>query len=110
MYISAAERQDRLLLRFILTFPVFIVLLPFATRVLDAFGSRAVAIEVYALVNTGADLMNGAPWWYASKGHGLIEQGLPRRTVNSMQARGPTSAACPQRRSRRRMLRPTARS
>ena len=56
---------------------LFIVLVPFATKVLDEYGYLQVAVAFYALVNAAAGLMGEAAWIYLSRAKTLLEEGIP---------------------------------
>jgi len=56
---------------------LFIVLVPFATKVLDEYGNLQVAVAFYALVNAAAGLMGEAAWIYLSRAKTLLEEGIP---------------------------------
>jgi uncharacterized membrane protein len=64
-----------------LLFLFFVVLMPFATRVLDNYESIQLAVVLYASVLIGASLTNAFIWRYASSSHRLVDKEISRRTI-----------------------------
>jgi uncharacterized membrane protein len=83
---------DTGLLTLNLLFLFFIVLIPFATRVLDSYDSLQVAMLVFTIPLIGANLMNASIWRYACSSH-LVDERTPQRTMRWLLVRGPVGAA-----------------
>ena len=81
------KRTDDRLLWINILFLFFIVLVPFATRVLEAFGTLQVAVALYASINAGTGVMAALMWRYASHGGRLTEGLLSTQTMRRMQIR-----------------------
>jgi len=74
--------SDSGLLMLNLLFLFFIVLIPFATRVLNSYaGSVQLAIVLYASLLIGAGLTNAFIWRYASSNHRLLDKEISQRTI-----------------------------
>jgi len=82
------NRSDEGLLTLNLLFLFFIVLIPFATRVLDSYESLPLAVAVYALVQVGASLLNLLIWRYASGGRRLVDERTSQHTIKWFGIRG----------------------
>jgi len=82
------KRSDERLLMLNLLFLFFIVLIPFATRVLDSFESLPLAVAVYALVQVGASLIIPLIWRYAASGRRLIDERVSQRMIRWFGIRG----------------------
>ena len=78
---SRIKNSDNGLITFNLLFLFFIVLVPFATRVLDNYESIPLAVVLYASVLLAASLVSALTWRYASRGHRLIERETSQRTI-----------------------------
>ena len=78
---SHVKYSDTGLLTLNLLFLFFVVLMPFATRVLDNYESVQLAVVLYASVLIGASLTNAFIWRYASSGHRLVEKEISQRTI-----------------------------
>jgi len=87
------KRSDERLLMLNLLFLFFIVLIPFATRVLDSYESLPLAVAVYALVQVGASLIIPLIWRYASVGRRLIDERVSQRMIRWFGIRGFVIAA-----------------
>jgi uncharacterized membrane protein len=73
--------SDNGLLMVNLVFLFFVVLIPFATRVLDSYESIQLAVVLYTSVLIGASLASALTWRYASRGHRLIDKEISQRTI-----------------------------
>jgi len=82
------KRSDERLLLLNLLFLFFIVLVPFATRVLDNYESLPLAVAVYGLVQVGASLIIPLIWRYASGGRRLVDERISQRTASWLGTRG----------------------
>jgi uncharacterized membrane protein len=78
---SHVKYSDTGLLTLNLLFLFFVVLMPFATRILDSYESIQLAVVIYASVLIGASLTNAFIWRYASSGHRLVNKEISQRTV-----------------------------
>ena len=83
---------DNGLLTLNLLYLFFIVIIPFATRVLDSYETTQVAILVFAVPQVGASLMNSILWRYASNNRRLVDDRVSRRTIRWFWLRGLFSA------------------
>ena len=85
---SYIKKYDPGLARLNLIFLFFIVLVPFATRVLN-YGFLRVALDVFASVFVGASLMISLIWKYASApSRHLLYDGVSQRITNWLSNRG----------------------
>jgi len=83
---------DNGLLSLNLLYLFFIVIIPFATRVLDSYETTQVAILVFAVPQIGASLMNSIVWRYASNNRRLVDEHVSQRTIRWFWLRGVFSA------------------
>jgi len=88
-YIKASDPG---LLTLNMVFLFFVVLIPFATRVLDSYESVQLATLVFVLPLLGASLMNGLVWRYASNHH-LVDEYTPRGAKRWFTVQGPITSA-----------------
>ena len=67
----------------VLNFAVLLLVafLPFPTAVLGRNQGKAAAAVVYAATLTLINLAGAASWWYATRGHRLVDGDLPRHVV-----------------------------
>jgi len=85
---SYVARTDSGLLRLNLIYLFFIVLIPFATRVLN-YGFLRVALDVFALILIGASLMSSVLWRYVSNPERhLLYEGVSQDTTTWLSNRG----------------------
>jgi len=82
------KRSDERLLMLNLLFLFFIVLIPFATRVLDSYEALPLAVAIYALVQVEASLIVPLIWRYASGGRGLLDERISQSTIRWFGIRG----------------------
>lgn len=80
---TSIRRSDRTLLWANLLFMLFVVITPFSTGLLGAFDDSRTAIIVYGLNVMFLGLSLQAIWWYATRGHRLVNPRLERRTIRS---------------------------
>ncbi len=81
------ERYDDRLIWLNLLFLVFIVLLPFTTRLLGQYTLLPLVNVLYALTVVGCSAGLTLLWWYASHKHRLTDQNLDPRLVRSLMLR-----------------------
>lgn len=87
------KSSDSGLARLNLVLLFFIVLVPFATRVLN-YGFLRVALDFFALIQIGDSLMTSILWRYASQpGLHLLYAGVPQNTIKWLSNRGFLSSA-----------------
>jgi uncharacterized membrane protein len=87
------KSSDTGLLRLNLAFLFFIVLVPFATRVLN-YGFLPIALDFFASILIGASLLSTIIWTYASHpGRHLLDERTPQDTIKWLSNRGLLSAA-----------------
>jgi len=90
---SYIKWSDLGLIRLNLVLLFFVVLIPFATRVLN-YGFLRLALDVFAMVFIGASLMTSIIWKYASsQSHHLLCEGVSQKTNEWLSNRGFISAA-----------------
>ena len=79
---------DNGLLSLNLLYLFFIVLIPFATRVLDNYESLQLAIIIFAAVQIGASLTNVFTWRYATSNRRLVNMQVSDLTISWYGIRG----------------------
>jgi len=84
----AIKRYDRTLIWLNSLFLMCIAFLPFPTSLLGEYGDHQLAVVIYAASLAVARLLLTAVWWYASSGHRLIDESLPRNTIRIYRIRG----------------------
>jgi uncharacterized membrane protein len=86
---SYIKSTDAVLLSLNLVLLFFVVLVPFATRVLN-YGYLQPALDVFALIQVGALLMNSIIWRYASRPdrHLLLDSRISPKTKEWLSNRG----------------------
>ncbi len=65
-----------------LFFLLWIALLPFFTKILEAYNTIQLSVVLYALSQAAAGSLLTAIWWYASKNHRLIDKSLTSRAAD----------------------------
>lgn len=85
---SYIKHVDSGLVRLNLIYLFFIVLIPFALRVLN-YGFLRVAVDVFALILIGSSLMSSIMWRYVSNPeHHLLYEDVPQDTSDWLSNRG----------------------
>jgi uncharacterized membrane protein len=75
------KRSDRVLLWLNIAFLMCIAFLPFPTGLISRYGAVQTAIVVYAATLTITGILLELLWWYATKGHYLVEKDLPDNVI-----------------------------
>jgi uncharacterized membrane protein len=75
------RRSDSGLVWLNLLFLFLIVLVPFATDLIDRFGDQAIAAALYAGLMMLLGLSTAAIWRYATHKHRLVDADMPERTI-----------------------------
>jgi len=75
------KRSDRVLLWLNIAFLMCIAFIPFPTALLSRYGVVRTALVVYAGTLTITGILLEILWWYATRGHYLIEKELPDRVI-----------------------------
>ena len=75
------RKHDDVLLRLNMVLLAFVVLVPFATVVLEDAPATELAVSVYALIQSGAGLSLLGVWWYAFRSRRLTAPNLPESWV-----------------------------
>ncbi len=71
------RRYDDMLMRLNLYYLLFIVVMPFTTKLLNEYGQVQITVIIAALSYAIPGLLLSLMWHYASKGHYLIDNQLP---------------------------------
>ena len=75
------KRSDRVLLWLNIAFLMFIAFIPFPTGLISRYGAVQTAVVVYAGTLTVTGVLLETLWWYATRGHYLVEKDLADRVV-----------------------------
>jgi TMEM175 potassium channel family protein len=75
------KRSDRVLLWLNIAFLMCIAFIPFPTGLISRYGAVQTAVVVYALTLTITGVLLEILWWYATRGHYLVEKELPDRVI-----------------------------
>jgi TMEM175 potassium channel family protein len=75
------KRSDRVLLWLNIAFLMCIAFIPFPTGLISRYGAVQTAVVVYAGTLTITGVLLEILWWYATRGHYLVEKELPDRVV-----------------------------
>ncbi len=70
------KRSDRPFLWCNLLFMMSIVVMPFSTNLLGAYGNDRLAVMFYAGNLTATGILMALMWWYATRGHRLVDKSL----------------------------------
>ena len=71
------RRYDDMLMRLNLYYLLFIVMMPFSTKLLHEYGDNQDAVIISCLLYATPGLLLSGMWYYASKGHYLIDEHIP---------------------------------
>jgi uncharacterized membrane protein len=75
------KRSDRLMLWLNITFLMCIAFIPFPTALISRYGAVQTAVVVYAGTLAITGVLLELLWWYATRGHYLVEKELPDRVI-----------------------------
>jgi uncharacterized membrane protein len=75
------KRSDRVLLWLNIAFLMCIAFIPFPTGLISRYGAVQTAVVGYALTLTVTGVLLEILWWYATRGHYLVEKELPDRVI-----------------------------
>jgi uncharacterized membrane protein len=75
------KRTDRVLLWLNISFLMCIAFIPFPTALISRYGAAQTAVVVYAATLTITGALLEVLWWYATRGHYLVEQELPHKVI-----------------------------
>jgi uncharacterized membrane protein len=75
------KRSDRLMLWLNITFLMCIAFIPFPTALISRYGAVQTAVVVYAGTLAITGVLLELLWWYATRGHYLVERELPDRVI-----------------------------
>ena len=75
------KRTDRVLLWLNISFLMCIAFIPFPTGLISRYGAVQTAVVVYAATLTITGILLELLWWYATKGHYLVEKDLPENVI-----------------------------
>ncbi len=81
-------RYDRRLLWLNLLFLMGIVLIPFASALLGAYGDLQIATILYSALFTATGIALNLAWWYATHNHRLIRSDLDPHLIRELTVQG----------------------
>ena len=80
-YFGFIKRYDNRLIILNLLFLLFIVLMPFAASLLGQYNHLPFGVIAYAAEVAATGLSISALWWYASRHHRLVDEGLDEQFI-----------------------------